>query len=73
MCIFVGPAKIRTTAIPIDEIIIEHLQEIGWKHEITFIDTIVSRVMFETDVNPASGEKDNRIKTEHLVVLKRGE
>jgi len=73
MCIFVGPAKIRATAIPIDEIIIEHLQEFGWKHEITFIDTIVSRVMFETDVNPASGTKDSRIKTEHLVVLKRGE
>jgi hypothetical protein len=27
--------------------------------------------MFETDINPASGEKDNRIKTEHLVVLKK--
>ncbi len=71
MCIFVGPAKIRTTAIPIDDIIVEHLQEFGWKHEITFIDTIVSRVMFESEVNPASGKKDSRIKTEHLVVLKR--
>ena len=73
MCIFVGPAKIRTTSIPIDDIIIEHLKEFGWRHEITFIDKIVSRVMFESDVNPASGEKDCRIKTEHLVVLKRGE
>ncbi len=72
MCIFVGPAKIRTISIPIDDIIIEHLQEFGWKHELTFIDTIVSRVMFESKVNPASGEKDSRIKTEHLVVLKRG-
>jgi len=71
MCIFVGPAKIRTMPIPIDDIIIEHLQKFGWKHEITFIDTIVSRVMFESKVNPASGEKDNRIKTEHLVVLTR--
>jgi len=71
MCIFVGPAKIRTTPIPIDEIIIEHLQKFGWKHEITFIDTIVSRVMFESKINPASGQEDNRIKTEHLVVLKR--
>lgn len=71
MCIFVGPAKIRTTSIPIDDIIIEHLQEFGWQHEVTFIDTIVSRVMFESKVNPASGEKDSRIKTEHLVVLKR--
>jgi len=71
MCIFVGPAKIRTMPISIDDIIIEHLQKFGWKHEITFIDTIVSRVMFESKVNPASGEKDNRIKTEHLVVLTR--
>jgi len=71
MCIFVGPAKIRTMSIPIDDIIIEHLMKFGWKHEVTFIDTIVSRVMFESKVNPASGEKDSRIKTEHLVVLKR--
>jgi hypothetical protein len=71
MCIFVGPAKIRTMPIPIDDIIIEHLKEFGWEHEVTFIDKIVSRVMFETDINPASGEKDNRIKTEHLVVLKK--
>jgi len=73
MCIFVGPAKIRTASIPIDEIIIEHLQRFGWKHEITFIDKIVSRVMFDSDVNPASGKKDSRIKTEHLVVLKKSE
>ncbi|HGE70460.1 TPA: hypothetical protein ENX78_06480 [Candidatus Poribacteria bacterium] len=69
--IFVGPAKIRTTSIPIDEILIEHLREFGWKHEITFIDKIVSRVMFESKINPASGVEDSRIKTEHLVVLKR--
>ena len=72
MCIFVGPAKIRTASIPIDDIIIEHLKEFGWRHEVTFIDKIVSRVMFESNINPASGEKDSRIKTEHLVVLKRG-
>jgi hypothetical protein len=71
MCIFVGPAKIRTMPIPIDDIIIEHLKEFGWEHEVTFVDKIVSKVMFETDINPASGEKDNRIKTEHLVVLKK--
>lgn len=71
MCIFVGPAKIRTTSIPIDDIIIEHLSEFGWKHEVTYIDTIVSRVMFKSDVNPASGFKDSRMKTEHLVILKR--
>lgn len=71
MCIFVGPAKIRTVAIPIDDIIVEHLKEFGWKHEITFVDKILSRVMFESKINPASGVKDSRIKTEHLVVLKK--
>ncbi len=71
MCIFVGPAKIRTTPIPIDEIIIQHLTKFGWKHEITFVDKIVSRVMFESKINPASKKEDSRIKTEHLIILKR--
>jgi len=71
MCIFVGQAKIRMIPIPIDDIIIEHLKEYGWKHEVTFIDKIVSRVMFKLNFNKGSDEKDNRIKTEHLIVLKR--
>lgn len=71
MFIFVGPAKIRTTPIPIDDIVVEHLREFGWKHKTTFIDKILSRSMFESKVNPASGLKDSRIKTEHLVVLRR--
>lgn len=72
MFIFVGPAKIRATPIPIDDIIIEHLREFGWVHEVTFIDKIVSHAMFESKVNPATGIKDSRMKTEHLVVLKKG-
>jgi hypothetical protein len=44
---------------------------LGWKHEITFVDRILSRVMFESKINPASGMEDSRIKTEHLVVLKK--
>ncbi len=72
MCIFVGPAKIRTVSIPIDDIIIEQMENLGWKHEVTYIDRIVARVMFESKINPASGEKDSRIKTEHLIILKRG-
>ncbi|MCS7130832.1 MAG: hypothetical protein NZ872_05380, partial [Archaeoglobaceae archaeon] len=71
MCIFVGQAKVRAMRIPIDEIIIEHLQEYGWRHDVTYIDQIVTRVMFESDVNPASGIEDRRMETEHLVVLKR--
>ncbi len=71
MFIFVGPAKIRTTPIPIDEIVIEHLTNFGWRHEITLVDTIVSRVMFGSGINPASGQEDNRMLTEHLVILKK--
>jgi|GEM_PF-5111060 len=29
------------------------------------------RQMFESNINPASGERDRRIQTENLVVLKR--
>lgn len=71
MFIFVGPAKVRNIPVPIDDIVAEHLKEFGWRHEVTFIDRIVSHSMFETDVNPASGLRDSRMKTEHLVVLRR--
>ncbi len=71
MCIFVGPAKIRAIPIPIDDIIVEHLQNFGWKHEITYVDKILSHVMFESNINPATKIKDSRIKTEHLVILKK--
>lgn len=71
MFIFVGPAKIRTTPIPIDDIIVEQLRVFGWKHEVTFVDKIRSHVMFESAINPASGRENSRIKTEHLVVLRK--
>jgi hypothetical protein len=71
IAIFVGPVKIRTITIPIDEILKEHLENLGWKHEITYIDTIVSRRLFKTSVNPASGLPDRRTQTEHLLVMKR--
>lgn len=71
MCIFVGPAKIRGTPIPIDEIVKEHLCENGWKHKITMIDKIVSHSIFGVKINPASGLNENRMATEHLVVLER--
>lgn len=73
MFIFVGPAKIRSIPIPIDEIIIEHMSHYGWIHELTLIDKIVSRVMFQSKINPANKLKDSRIKTEHLVILKKNE
>lgn len=71
LCIFVGPAKIRGIRVPIAKIITEHLSDFGWKHKLTYIDRIVARVMFQTGVNPASGLKDERMRTEHLVVLNR--
>jgi len=73
MLIFVGPAKVRSIPIPIDIILIEHLSEFGWIHEVTYIDEIVSRVMFESrsKINPASKLEDHRIKTEHLIVLRK--
>ncbi|MBI4822722.1 MAG: hypothetical protein HY805_00600 [Nitrospirae bacterium] len=71
MCIFVGPAKVRNFSIPIDDIIVEHLKKFGWKHRVTYIDRIVSRVMFQSRINPASGIEDERMKTEHLVVLEK--
>ncbi len=71
LCIFVGPAKIRTTPIPIDDIIVEHLCHFGWTHEVTYIDQIVGRVMFNSKVNPASGLEDSRMRTEHMVVLRK--
>ncbi|MFQ3610375.1 MAG: hypothetical protein SNJ72_02675 [Fimbriimonadales bacterium] len=71
LCIFVGPAKIRTVPIPIDDIIAEHLSHFGWQHEVTYIDQIVSRVMFNAKLNPASGLQESRMRTEHMVVLKR--
>jgi hypothetical protein len=72
MFIFVGPAKIRGQKIPIHEIICQHLSAKGeWVHEKTYIDKIVSRVMFRAEKNPATGLEDQRMDKEFLVVLKR--
>ena len=72
MFVFVGPAKIRGQEIPIHEIICQHLTaKEEWVHEKTYIDRIVSRVMFRAEKNPATGLEDQRIEREYLVVLKR--
>jgi len=68
---FVGPVKIRTTRIPIDAIVREHLEYLGWRHEVTLVDTIVSRRLFKSEVNPATGLEDERTPTEHLVIMRR--
>lgn len=71
LILFVGPATIRTKPIPIDRIFMEHFTKIGWKHEATLIDKIVARAMFYYEKNPATGQKDNRMKTEHMLILTR--
>ncbi|MEM4913732.1 MAG: hypothetical protein QW579_05970, partial [Desulfurococcaceae archaeon] len=71
MAIFVGPVKIRATRIPIDEVLREHLESLGFNHVETLIDKIVARRLFKTDVNPATGLEEERTPTEHLLVMKR--
>jgi DNA modification methylase len=68
---FVGPVKIRTMRVPIDVIIGEHLENLGWKHEETLIDTIVARRLFKANINPATGLEDERTSSEHLLVMRR--
>lgn len=41
-------------------------------HEKTYMDRIVSRVMFRVEKNPATGLGDGRMDREYLVVLRRG-
>ena len=71
LLLFVGPATIRTRPIPIDRVFVEHFAALGWRHEATLIDTIVSKNLFSYRVNPATGAPDRRMKTERLVVLSR--
>lgn len=71
LLLFVGPATIRTRPVPIDHIFIEHFQELEWEYEATLIDTIATRAMFFYKSNPATQSSDNRMATEHLVVLSR--
>jgi hypothetical protein len=68
---FVGPVKIRTMRVPIDVILKEHLEYLGWRHEVTLIDTIVARRLFKVDINPATGIEDERTPTEHLLIMRR--
>ncbi len=71
MFIFVGHSSIRGNIIPIDQILVEHLSRIGWLHEKTLSDKIVSRQLFSYSVNPASKIRDTRTPFENLIILKR--
>ena len=67
----VGPAKIRGTRIPVDTILKEHLEHLGWRHEETLVDTIASRRLFKTSVNPSTNLPEERIPEERILVMKR--
>ncbi|MGQ9545405.1 MAG: hypothetical protein ACUVQX_06420, partial [Candidatus Bathycorpusculaceae bacterium] len=69
--LFVGRTSMRGRTIPIDRIFAEHFAELGWVHEVTLMDTIVSRRMFSYRVNPATKIQDRRTPVENLVVLRR--
>ena len=69
--LFVAPVKIRSVRIPIDDILREHLESIGWKWDKTFIDIIASRRIKEVKVNPATNLQDERTPTEHLLVMRK--
>ncbi|MEM1804651.1 MAG: DNA methyltransferase [Nanopusillaceae archaeon] len=71
VAIFTGPVKVRTLRIPIDEIIREHLEFMGFRHVETLRDKIVVRRLFKTKINPATGLEDERTPTEHLLVMKK--
>jgi hypothetical protein len=69
--LFVGQTSMRGRAVPIDRIFAEHFVELGWTHEVTLVDTIVSRRMFSYRVNPATNTKDKRTPVENLVILRK--
>ena len=71
ICIFIGPAKIRNIRIPIEIILKEELEHLGWTHYKTYVDKIYRRRIFKTRKNPATNLPDERIPIEYLLVLKR--
>jgi len=69
--LFVGRASMRGCPVPIDRIFAEHFTTLGWTHEATLVDTIIARRLFRYSNNPATKLKDERTKTENLVILRR--
>ena len=70
VAMFVGPVKVRNIRVPIDEILKEHLETLGFQHVETLIDKIVARRLFSSRVNPATELPDERTPTEHLLVMR---
>lgn len=69
--LFVGRAGLRGMPVPIDLILAEHFQALGWRHEATLADPIQSRALFLYGTNPATGLADPRMGLEYMVILSR--
>ena len=69
--LFVGSVKVKTMRVLLVEILKEHFESLGWFHEVTLIDTIVSRRLAKVEINPATGLEDERTPTEHLLIMRR--
>ena len=69
--LFIGPVRIRNVRIPIDDILREHLESLGWIWEKIYIDTIVSRRRKNVGFNPETGLQDERLSEEHLIIIRK--
>jgi len=63
IAVFVSRATIRGVKVPIDEILKEHLESLGWKHKVTYIDKIKNHRIGKVIRNLQSEE--------HLLVMTR--
>ncbi len=66
MGIFVGNASFSGVSPPYDIIFVEHLENSGFEHILTYVDVIKSRKLFRNRKNASP----NGIETESLVILK---
>jgi hypothetical protein len=71
LCLLLGRTSMRGCPVPIDNIFKEHFVELGWTHETTLVDTIVSSRMFFYQVNPATKLNHSRTSAEHLLILRK--
>lgn len=71
LSLVVGNSKMRSTMVPINEIVSEHLEALGLRPVEVVRDRIVSRRMFNPRFNPATKLIESRIPNEYLLVFKK--
>lgn len=71
IALFLGKATIRGREIPVDTMLKEHLESLGWRHRATYIDRIKSRRLFKIKTNPATNNEMKYMTEEHLLVMTR--